>query len=525
MKKKAAGSAIMTMLITVSAIGCSSTQPAGTDSKGAAGGTGKKLGVTAMKYIYGDIPPSDGRGIKMINERFNVDYSVNLVPQGTYDEKLTAVLASGKIPDMIMLQSGDLTNRYNKFAKQGAFLALDEYIKQYPTFQRIPQFVLDQFKVNGKVYAIPGYYPRFGFTVLLRKDWLDSLNLKVPTNYDELKQVAIAFTKNDPDKNGKNDTYGLAIGKDINHPIPMGAYWDPDAWYHKDAQGRFIPGMISNARKDMIQWFADLYKEGAMTRDFVSLDWGATNKEFYSGKAGIFIATPRGMSQQYMESLLQINPKAEFVHLEPFKAPDGSQGFASNRGFLGMTAISAEAGKDPVKVKRILEMLDLGRTFFGNEQKNDKNKDYDWLYGNLGQGYELKDGIGVAKTTAQAQGTAPISYLTDGVGYPLKDSDVDYPKLYSLPIMSKLIENISKTYSTMKYYKNPALTVVSETDLAKGAELKKYLLDEQSKMIAGQRPISDWNKMVDEWKSKGGEQLIKETNSGITIKDAKEAWE
>jgi putative aldouronate transport system substrate-binding protein len=30
--------------------------------------------------------------------------------------------------------------------------------------------------------------------------------------------------------------------------------------------------------------------------------------------------------------------------------------------------------------------------------------------------------------------------------------------------------------------------------------------------------------MVEEWKAKGGEQMIKEINAGITIKDAKEAW-
>ncbi|WJH37242.1 extracellular solute-binding protein [Paenibacillus sp. CC-CFT747] len=407
----------------------------------------------------------------------------------------------------------------------GAFFPLDDYVKQYPSFQRIPSYVLDQFKVNGKLYAIPGYYPKFGFTVILRKDWLDALGLKVPTSYDELKQVALAFTKNDPDRNGKNDTYGLAIGKDINHPIPMGSYWDPDAWYHKDAQGRFIPGIVSNARKEMIQWFADLYKEGALTRDFASLDWTATNKEFYSGKAGIFIGTPRGMSQLYMEGLLQINPNAEFVHLEPFKAPDGSQGMTAGRGFLGMTAISAEAGKDPAKVKRILDLLDYGRKFFPNDQKNDKNPDFDWLNGNVNQGYDIKDGIGVLKSNAAQLGVAPGTYLTDTTAWPEKDSDVDYTKNYSLPKLVQLADRISKTYSTMKYYSNPNYAVVSDTELAKGAELKKYLLDEQSKMIAGQRPIADWDKMVDEWKAKGGEALIKETNAGIKIKDAKEGWQ
>ena len=37
--------------------------------------------------------------------------------------------------------------------------------------------------------------------------------MKMPANYEELKEVAIAFAKNDPDGNGKDDTYGMVLGK------------------------------------------------------------------------------------------------------------------------------------------------------------------------------------------------------------------------------------------------------------------------------------------------------------------------
>ncbi|NQX60146.1 ABC transporter substrate-binding protein [Paenibacillus qinlingensis] len=485
----------------------------------------KKITITTMKSINGDVPPQNAKAVQKINDKFNVDYQAALVPSGSYTEKLNVTLASGSLADATLLPSGELTDKYSKFAKQGAFLALDEYIKNYPSLKLVPDYVWDQFRVNGKVYAIPGYNPKFGFTVVVRKDWLDSLGLKAPTSYEELKQIALAFTKNDPDKNGKNDTYGLAIGKDINWPIPMGAYWDPDAWYHKDDKNRFIPGIVSNARKEMIQWFADLYKEGAMTKDFITLDWAATNKEFYSGKAGIFIGSPRGMSEQYMDGLLKIEPKAQFLPLDAFTAPDGSKGFTASRGFANMTVISAQAGKDPDKVKRILSMLDFSRNFYPNDQKNDKNKDFDFLYGGLGEGYDLTDGIGVAKPASITQGLVPATYLLDGVMVPSKDTDVDYPAMYKLPQLKELTAAISKQYTQLKFYQSPNYAVISPTEIAKGAEMKKYLLDEQSKMIAGVRPVSDWSKLVEEWKTKGGEAMITEINAGIKMKDAKEAWQ
>jgi putative aldouronate transport system substrate-binding protein len=520
----------MTAVLVTSVIGCSSggskdgdaaaTPPSSTPS---ATDANKKLTITGMRYVYGDVPGLDGRGLKMINEKFNIDYKPNLVPQGTYDEKLTATLASGSIPDVTLFQSGDLTSKYNKFAKQGAFTPLDEYIDQYPTLKRIPKFVLDQFRVNGKLYAIPQYYPKFGFTTIIRKDWLDNLGLKVPTSYEELKQVAIAFTKNDPDKNGKNDTYGLAIGKDVNPPFTQGAYWDPAAWYHKDAQGRFVPGLAGPGRKDIVTMLADLYKEGAITRDFATIDWANTNKEFYSGIAGIFIGTPRGMSQAYMDGLMKINPQAKFVHVEQFKAPDGSQGMTAGSGFIGFEVISAEAGKDKAKVKRILDMLEAGRTFHPDDKKNEKNADFDWLNGNVGVGYDMVDGKPVVKKETASQGLYPLAYLPDGIAWPEKDSDINYLTAYQEPL-KQLAADIMKSYSTMKYYANPSNGIVSDTLIAKGTELNKYLYDEQTKMIAGQRPLADWDKMVDEWKSKGGEQLIKEMNAEIKIKDAKEGW-
>ncbi|WP_238357946.1 extracellular solute-binding protein [Cohnella zeiphila] len=530
MKKKSRVFAACMVVFAVALAGCSSSnQPESSASSGAAGspsnGAGdKKIAVSAMDFFYGDVPPADGRGVKMIDEKFNIDYQINFIPQANYDDKLATVLASGKIPDIVSFQGGDLTNRYHKFAKQGAFAALDDYIKDYPTFQRIPASVLDQFRVDGKLYAIPQYYPRFGFTTVVRKDWLDNLGLQPPASYEELKQVALAFTKNDPDRNGKNDTYGMAMGASINPAFAQGPYWDPTAWYHKDDQGRFIPGLISNARKDVIQMYADLFKEGAITRDMATLNWADTNKEFYSGKAGIFIGTPRGMSQAYMEGLLAIDPGAEFVALDMFQAPDGSKGMLAGRGFLGITTISAEAGKDPAKVKRILDMIDYGRQFFPDDQKNDKNPDFDWLNGNVGQGYDMADGRAVLKSTAGTEGLYPQEYFVDSTAWPEKDTDVNYPADYSNPKLSQLTSEIMKNYSAMKYYTSPNNRVVSETELAKGADLTKYLYDEQTKMIAGQRPVSDWDKMVEEWKAMGGEQLIQEINANIRIKDAKEGW-
>ena len=46
-------------------------------------------------------------------------------------------------------------------------------------------------------------------------------------------------------------------------------------------------------------------------------------------------------------------------------------------------------------------------------------------------------------------------------------------------------------------------------------------MDEQVKMIAGTRPVSDWDKLVQEYLDKGGAQVIQEYNANIKEKDPK----
>ena len=48
---------------------------------------------------------------------------------------------------------------------------------------------------------------------MIRKDWLAKLGLKEPQTVDDLYTIAKAFTEQDPDGNGKKDTYGLIIPK------------------------------------------------------------------------------------------------------------------------------------------------------------------------------------------------------------------------------------------------------------------------------------------------------------------------
>ncbi|GAB2694463.1 extracellular solute-binding protein [Paenibacillus thermoaerophilus] len=513
-KKTWAAAALVGTIALTSACGSDSgnNETASTGNPSSSPASQKKETITMIDFRYGALPPSDGKGLQMINEKFNVDFKPQYVVRSDYDQKLSAVIASGEIPDIIVMEAPD--SNFYKWAKQGAFLPLNDLIDKYETTKLIPENVRKAVTVNGKIYAIQKYLTEnYQLTPVIRKDWLDNLGLEVPKNYDELKKVALAFTKDDPDRNGKNDTYGIAMSQNINPHFGMGAYWDPEAWYHKNADGQLIPGIISEARKQHIGWLADLYKEGAITKDFALLNWAQTNKEFYSGKAGIFIGTPRGMNPTSMQGLVDVNPGAKIVPIPPFKAPDGSEGFVSSPGFYGIVMLNAKLAKEPEKVKKIMEIIDFGRKFVPLEQRNASNADFDWLNGKEGQGYKIENGN--VRREVEEKGLAPINYLPDSRMWAPSDIANGYSKEYTVPLLRELAASLEKMHAETKHLVNPIHSVFSETRAMKDSELSKFLYAEQTKMIFGEKPLSDWDKMVAEWSEKGGAQIIKEVNDAL----------
>ncbi|MFK7696023.1 extracellular solute-binding protein [Paenibacillus sp. HJGM_3] len=477
----------------------------------------KAYDISFLNFAYTIFPDPNGKGVEAIKQKFNANIKSQFILQSDYNEKLNVIMASGDMPDVVAIK--DMDSNYFKWAKQGAFLPLDDYLNQYESFKLVPKAIYDQFRVNGKIYSIPMYAPTYTFSGTIRQDWLDKLGLKMPTNYKELLEVAIAFTKNDPDGNGKNDTYGFTLGENISPSHNMGAWWSTN-WYHKDSAGNYIPGLIGPGRKEVIETLANAYKEGAVTKDFAVLNWAQTNKEFYSGKSGIFIGTPTGMVEEYYTGLLKVNPTAKVAPIPFFIQPDGKQGNPNGRGFFGLSTLSAKLKSEPDKVKRILDIMDYGRKFIPLKDRNPQNEQYNWIMGGVGVGYDMVNGSAVPK--AGQESSTPIQYMLQRHEFwkpwaPSNEANEFSKASYTSPEMQAFIatiEDMEKKYNKDPF-NDPSFTVISETQAQKGAELDKYLIGEQTKMISGQRPISDWDKMVQEWKDRGGAQIIKEINDGL----------
>lgn len=479
--------------------------------------------VTFVDSVSRDAPPKNGKGIELINERFNIDYQPSFTPSTDYEEKQATLFASGEIPDMIGFDSPD--GNFFKWAEQGAFLPLNDFIDDYPTLKMVPDYSWDAVSVDGNIYALPRYFPtKYLRTPVIRKDWLDNLGLDMPTNYEELKEVAIAFTKDDPNGNGKDDTYGLiaaAGGGNINPDYAFGTYWDANSWYHENDDGQLIPGFLSDAYKEHIQWLHDVNEAGAIHPDYATADAYEALELFYSGKIGIFTDQPYNRSSADYESLSEIDPEAEIVAIPPFEAPDGSKAYTASSGIYQLTAFSAKLANEPDKVKRILEMLDFARQWHDLEDRNPKNEAYDWLKGHEGSGYHMEDGMAIGEPASE--GLAPSDYITERPWAPNDEANRS-SETYQLPLQQKVAASLEKMHAENDHYLNPINRVYSETFMSKGPDLYQEVYKMQVKMIAGQVPISEWDSMVQHYLKKGGSDIIQEVNEAMKANNITGEW-
>ncbi len=211
-------------------------------------------------------------------------------------EKTNLMIASGSLPDIFPVNRQQFEQLYKAGKIADLTQAYEQYSSPYTKKYLTGEFsrALDIVKKDGKVYAMPWYadYHETSNVIWLRSDWLKNLNMQVPKTASELLKVAEAFTTQDPDDDGKPDTYGIAMDKDGLLP----AYWNmfhsyPKIWI-KDNTGKLVDGMHGsteqvNATKTALITLQDLYKKGVINKEFGIMDSEKRNEDVISSKCGI----------------------------------------------------------------------------------------------------------------------------------------------------------------------------------------------------------------------------------------------
>lgn len=227
---------------------------------------------------------SDNHGIK-VNTLWSVAYD-------QYDQKVNLMIASGKLPDFFAVtplqfkqlydagEIEDLTDSYETHATDD--------IKQI--MADAGEDVLDSARINGKLMAIPWTgVAKEGVPVLwIRKDWFDKLQLSAPATMQDVLNMAKAFAEQDPDGNGANDTYGLALDKDFKLMTGFlnGFHAYKKIWT-EDGAGGLQYSSIQPEMKAALAELQKMYQAKQIDPEFGVKDVNKVNETIGSGKIGM----------------------------------------------------------------------------------------------------------------------------------------------------------------------------------------------------------------------------------------------
>lgn len=294
---------------------------------------------------------NDNAFTKWLEEQtgYNLEFLHFASNSGEAKSQLTTMMAGGeKLPDLI-LNLGLWPEERDQFGDEGYFLDLntffkdDEFMAAYDWNEHFEKNLSEDMKqrikiqcydLEGRMFSFPkvmcyaGDTPQHG--VYINKVWLDELGLDMPTNLDELMEVATAFMTQDPNGNGAADE------------IPMlgrisGGGGNMIQWIVENySLGTLHFYGVDANEKIYLPWQEDEYREGMKkVREFYDaglipeLCWTmADNSELASitspadgvAKVGVIFATAATWAQNNTELL------DDYVGLLPF---DGSYAYAN----------------------------------------------------------------------------------------------------------------------------------------------------------------------------------------------------
>ncbi|HZG86645.1 extracellular solute-binding protein [Paenibacillus sp.] len=451
--------------------------------------------ITVMSQFFSPTPPAtDGPVEQEIEKATNTDLTIQWVSANNYIDKFNVTLASGSIPDLILV-SNPFDPVFLKAAKQGAFWDVSPYIQDYPNIaSNISQVAWDLTKIEGKNFGVPRPRPSEGdIFFVLRKDWLDNVGLQPPTTIEELHQVMKAFTEQDPDGNGQHDTIGFT---GYVNPTDMGSLWAFERVFTKATgewklmdNGELVHTALLPETRESLLFLNQAYNEGLIPKDFASMKVSQSKDMFKAGQAGM-IEEKTGTMQEYYDIFKAADPNFDFLNLYPLTNVEGFN--TKGPGFSGMNAIPKSVPEE--KMKKILAMIDQWMSedvFILHSQ------------GIEGVHHTVKDGeivIDSEKVIADAIGDYnQIVYVADPYASTVKKTFPEEAKKFYAAVQDER----AKTSVV-----DVGIGLQSETGLTYMPELRKKIQDLKTKIILGGEPIEAWDKYVETLKSDSNFQKV-----------------
>ncbi len=556
-----------TALVATALAGCGKTSEENTQKTavGEAEGTAKedlpfsKYAETVTVHLGGSMNPNakipdgmsyeDNSYTRFLKDDLNIKVVYDWVASSSdYDEKMNLCIGSGTIPEMMNVNA----TQYRALLKYDMIQPLDQYFEDYAS-DKLKGFVksggeeLKKCITNdkGEMMAIPAPSMMVGEMneMWIRQDWLDKLGLEAPRTWDEMVKVAEAFVTQDPDGNGEDDTIGILGPGNSNHINDIGdnqfgldplfcSFQSYPQYWLQDEDGTVKYGSIQPETKTALEKIQKLYTDKLIDPEM--LVRSNCQETLLSGKVGIFFG-PWWSGYTFADATLagEADWRAYFTPL----SEDGNY-YTHMPDPTSKYVVVSKSCKNPEAAFKMISYLVANEQHWTDDGITSSDMSCADFYP-LWNGYDNADEIEVSTETLEKYLAGEITM--DDVDFsqhkllksdmeavkelkkePYDDFSLDKWNLDSDLAKTNLPRLVSLLVGGAPYVNDKYIPVYNaysgqtETMQAKWANLKKMEEETFAKIIMGKADISEFDTFVKNWKSQGGDQILKEINDELS---------
>ncbi|MEC0268567.1 extracellular solute-binding protein [Paenibacillus anseongense] len=514
-KKWISVAAVSTVAMTT-IVGCSSggkegaTTPSSSGSSAPAAATPAQqqtpLDLNIMLPIFKtNFPKDDGPVVTEIEKKTNTNIHLEWVPNASYTDKFNITLASGKLPSIIYVP--DVKNpSFVNAAKSGAFWEVGKYLKDFPSLSQANSIIMNNSSIDGKNYGVYRGRALGRNGINYRKDWLEAVGMQPPKTIDDFYNMLKAFKEKDPDKNGKNDTYGMVMVKwtgqwASSFDIMKLWFGAPNKW--GVVNGKLVPEHQTPEYLEALKFMKKLYDEKLVNQDFAVFDSAKWNDPVVNNQAGVIIDVTDNaarLDDKIHQTLAKEGKDKPDIHyIDNMIGVTGKDGLKAlpTSGFAGLLAIPKSSVKTEDDMKRVLKFLD---------QMNSPELTTMAGYGLEGKHY-TKEGDAVVPSKDSAILESEVEGLNQMLPFIPEDRGLKV-KQTPLRLQTAKIQKEAEQFIVA----NPAEPFISQVYSQKGQQLDNIINDARIKFIVGQTDEAGLKNAFETWKKSGGDDLVKEMN-------------
>ncbi len=257
-------------------------------------------------------------------EAVGVDLVIKQLDHSSYNELVGTLFVSGDYPD-VMVMSADM---YAQYCTTGILWDMTEAYENADFKSRLTSVTTNEaLKKDGKLY---GFAPTYGNGCVsyVKTAWLEAVGLTGDDikTYDDYINMLTKFVEEDPDGNGKKDTYGVIAAGFLGNEAPYVNYL-PEFWQDaypailKGEDGVWYDGFNTQATKDALLRLQDAYQKGLIDPTTLTNGTKDAREKWFSndqsGSSGVFTYWAGSWYQTLTDNLVKNEVDERLTVLAP----------------------------------------------------------------------------------------------------------------------------------------------------------------------------------------------------------------